>query len=54
MMYLPKLFVHVALALGMFVRITFTILFLPTLDINYVFMHLPFQKVKKNIVWAWS
>ena len=54
MMYLPKLFVHVGLTLGMFVRVTFTILSLPTLVINSVFMHMPFQKVKKNIVWAWS
>ena len=41
----------------MFVKITFTSLLLPTLVIIPIltiifFMHLPFQKVKKNIVWG--
>ena len=50
MMYLPKLFAYASLILLMFEKMTFT-----QISHNFllsVFMDLPFQKVKKNIVWG--
>ena len=50
MMYLPKLFAYASLILLMFEKMTFT-----QISHNFllsVFMDLPFQNVKKNIVWG--
>ena len=49
-MYLPKLFAHASLILGMFAKMALTSLLLPTLVIILYVLALQKSK-KKNIVW---